>query len=62
MVHLRYLCILYEKYLAYLKLCPLSDLSILLPFMGPIKEKLKDEFEKKTITKTSLEDLQVLQT
>ena len=59
----RYLCILYENiwHIWRLKCSPLSDLNILLPFMRPIKEKLKDEFEKKTITKTSLEDLQVLQ-
>ena len=39
---------------------PLSDLSILLPFMRPVQDKLRDEFEKKAITKTSFEDLQVM--
>jgi len=34
-----------------------ADLSILLPFMRPVKDKLKEEVERKTITKTSLEDL-----
>ena len=37
----------------------LSDLSILLPFMRPVQEKLREEFRKKTITETSLADLQV---
>ena len=37
-----------------------SDLSILLPFMRPIQEKLREEFRKKTITETSLADLQVI--
>ena len=27
--------------------------------MRPVQEKLREEFEKKTITKTSMEDLQV---
>jgi len=37
-----------------------ADLSILLPFMRPIQEKLREEFRKKTITETSLADLQSL--
>jgi len=37
-----------------------ADLSILLPFMRPVQDKLRDEFEKKAITKTSFEDLQSL--
>jgi len=36
------------------------DLSVLLPFLKTLQEKLQDEFHKKTITKTSLEDLQSL--
>merc|ERR1712190_487616 len=37
-----------------------ADLSLLLPFMRPVQEKLREEFRKKTITETSLADLQSL--
>jgi len=37
-----------------------ADLSILLPFMKPLQEKLREEYRRKTITESSLADLQSL--
>merc|ERR1719350_2241616 len=37
-----------------------GDLSLLLPFMRPVQEKLREEFRRKTITQSSLADLQSL--
>lgn len=37
-----------------------QDLNILLPFMRPVQEKLREEFHKKTITESALADLQSL--
>lgn len=36
------------------------DMSVLLPFLGTLQEKLQDQFQNKAITKSSLEDLQAL--
>jgi len=37
-----------------------GDLSLLLPFMRPVQERLREEFRRKTITQSSLADLQSL--